>query len=86
MAQVQHLSELPPNREEQQNARTSPNESVGVFRDAACDGCTQVTFNPLVLTCELNTSRPQSELRVLPLTASKGIGSLNPNVEGLKQG
>lgn len=84
LAQVQPLPKLSPNREESQNARISPNSSVKVFEGTAGGGgSTGLTFNVLVLTCELYSSSPQSQLR-LPSVACKGLGSLNPNVKGLK--
>lgn len=38
----------------------------------------------LVLSCELGSPRPQSQLRVLPFIACNGLGSLTLNVKGLK--
>lgn len=58
---------------------------LGCLKGAAgVGGSAGLTYNALVLTCELYSSRPQRELRVLPSIACKGLGSLNPNVAGLK--
>lgn len=85
LAQVQHLPKLPPSRSEGQKAGTSPKSSVWVFEGTtAGGGSAGLTFNILVLICELYSSKSQSELRVVPFTAYKGLGSLNPSVKGLK--
>lgn len=57
LAQVQHLPKLSPNREEGQTARISLNSSVRVFEGTSGGGgSTGLTFNVLVLTCELYKS------------------------------